>query len=82
MSSLTVYYDGTNFVPLEKVNLEPNQKLTIEINKQNLAHPLDINKLTKKEFDSEIQKGLDCITTGETLSSKEVRRYFAKKYQI
>ena len=43
--------------------------------------PLDYSVLSREQFDVEMEKGLDDMNAGRTLSSKQVRENIQRKYQ-
>lgn len=44
--------------------------------------PLDYSSLTKEQFDAEIQKGIDDIEAGRTLSSADLRAEMQRDFNL
>ena len=47
-----------------------------------IRKPLDMSKLTKEEFDAEIQKGIDDFLNGDTYTAEEVDANLKRLYGI
>lgn len=45
------------------------------------SRPLDISKMTKEQFDAEMQKGLDDLNAGRFSSAKQVRENMVEYMQ-
>lgn len=44
--------------------------------------PLAIGNLTQAELDTELQKGIDSLSTGKSYSADDVDKFFAKEYGV
>ena len=55
--------------------------LTLEL-KLASSEPLSVDQLTKKQLDTELQKGIDSIKEGNVYSADEVDAILAKEFGI
>lgn len=46
------------------------------------SEPLSVDQLTKKQLDTELQKGIDSINTGNVYSEDEVDTILAKELRL
>ena len=44
--------------------------------------PLDMSRMTKEEFDAEIQKGIDSLRAGRTVSHEQVVEELRRLYDV
>ena len=44
--------------------------------------PLALGNLTQAELDTELQKGIDSLSTGKSYSADDVDKFFAKEYGV
>ena len=66
-----------------QVKLHNGLPFTVEMPRDNIREryeALDISKMTKEEFDAEVQKGIDSLENEPTCTAKSIRDRIHKRY--